>query len=261
LIRLRHKKRQNDEDGQFSQLLNRELAEGFPNPDRTGCPDSEFLQRVARHQVLISEVDPWIEHLGSCSECFGDFNRLKVTSGMRRRWPVILYAVAACVLLASAGMLWRQSRRGRERTTPVAVTSTTKPAVVASDRSGRQDAPNAGSDRKPFEVSLNLARSNTRGEKRTNLSEMIRVQARLLQCRMTLPLGSSDGLYYVRVERADLRGIPRTAQGNANIDDGDIRLEVELDLSNVAAGGYLLSYRHDGGSWHDVQIVITNPTN
>lgn len=260
MISLQHKKRQDDEDRQFSQLLNRELAEGFPNPDRTGCPDSEFLQRVARHQVPISEVDPWIEHLGSCSECFGDFNRLKVASGVRRRWPVILYAVAACVLLASAGMLWRQLRRGREETTPVAVNSTTKPVVVASDGSRRQDAPNAGSDTKPFEVSLNLARSNTRGEKSTNLSEMIRVPARLLRCRMTLPLGSSDGLYYVRVQRADLRGVPRTAQGNANISDGDVRLEVELDLSNVAAGGYLLSYRHDGESWHNVPFVITNPT-
>jgi hypothetical protein len=110
---------------------------------------------------------------------------------------------------------------------------------------------------------LNLTRSATRGEKSTNgsLSQMIRVPARLLSCRMTLPLGSSDGLYYVRVQRAVQSEVLRTVQGNATIHDGDVQLDVDLDLSNMAAGGYLLSYRHAGESWHPVPIVITNFTN
>ena len=75
---------------------------------------------------------------------------------------------------------------------------------------------------------------------------------------MTLPLGSSDGLYYVRVQRAAQSEALKTAQGNASINGGDVRLDVELDLSNMAAGRYLLSYRHAGESWHRVPIVITN---
>jgi hypothetical protein len=261
LISLQHKKRQNDEDRQFLQLLNRELAEGFPNPDRAGCPDSDLLQRVARHQVPISEIDPWIDHLGSCSQCFAEFHRLKAVSSARRRQRVILCAVAACIAFASVGILLKQLKRGGAGTTPVAATSPTKHAVETGSGSGRQDAPNTGSDKEPFEVSLNLTRSTTRGEKSANGGEMIRVPARLLECRITLPLGSSDGLYYVRVQRADRREVIRMAQGSANINDGDIRLEVELELSNVAAGGYLLSYRRAGESWHSVPIVITNPTN
>ena len=257
LISFQHKRRQSNEDGQFSQLLDRELAEGFPNPNRTGCPDSEFLQRVARHQVPISEIDPWIDHLGSCSECFGEFNRLKVASTARRRQRVILYAAAACIVLASAGLLWRQLSNGREVSTPVAGVAATNPAV-RGDRSDRQDVPNTGADRKPFEVAINLTQSTTRGEKNTNDSQMIRVPARLLACRMTLPLGSSDGLYYVRVQRAVQSEVLKTAQGNAAIKDGDVQLDVELDLSNVSAGRYLLSYRHTGDSWHRVPIVITN---
>lgn len=258
MISLQHKKRQNDEDRQFSQLLNRELAEGFPNPDRTGCPDAEFLKRVARRQVPISEIDPWIDHLGSCSECFGEFNRLKADSGPRRRQRVILYAAAACIVLASVGFLWRYLGRGPGMPTPVAGVAATNPAVITGDRSGQQDVASTAADRKPFEVMLNLARSATRGETSTNDSQMIRVPARLLECRMTLPLGSSDGLYYVRVQRTVRSEILKTAQGNATINDGDVRLDVELDLSNMAAGGYLLSYRHAGESWHRVPIVITN---
>jgi len=260
LISLLQKKQQRDDDRQFSQLLNRELAEGFPNPNRIGCPDSKFLQRVARHQVPISEIDPWIDHLGSCSECFGEFNRLKLASRARRQ-RFILYAAVACIVLASAGLLWRQLSRGREISTPVAGVAATNPAVVTGGSSGRQDVPNTAADRKPFEVTLNLTRSTTRGQKNTNDSQMIRVPARLLACRMTLPLGSSDGLYYVLVQRAVQSEVLKTAQGNATINHGDVRLDVELDMSNMPAGGYLLSYRHARESWHRVPIVITNPTN
>ena len=260
LISFLHKKRQNNEDRQFSQLLNRELAKGFPNPNRIGCPDSEFLQRLSRHQVPISEIDPWIDHLGSCSECFTDFNRLRPASGARRR-RFILYGAAACIVLTSAGLLWRQLSRGREVSTPVAGVTATNPAVVTGDRSGRQDVAGTGADREPFEVMLNLTLSTTRGEKSTNVSQTIRVPARLLKCRMTLPLGSSDGLYYVRVQRTVQGEVLTTAQGTAAINNGDVRLDVELDLSNMSTGEYLLSYRHTGDSWHRVAIMITKFSN
>jgi hypothetical protein len=259
LISFLQKKQQRDDDERFLKLLNGELAEGFPNPKRIGCPDSKFLQRLARHQVPISEFDPWTDHLGSCSECFREFDRLKVASRARRWQRVILYGAAACIILASAGLLWKQLSRGREISTPGMVA--TKPAVVPGDRSGRQDVASTDADRKSFEVMLNLTRSATRGEKSTNGSQMIRVPARLLECRMALPLGSSDGLYYVQVQRAVQREALKTAQGNATIKDGDVRLDVELDLSNMAAGRYLLSYRHGSESWHPVPIVITHAPN
>jgi hypothetical protein len=259
LISLQHKKRQHHENRQFLQLLNRELAEGFPNPDRTGCPDAQFLKRVARHQVPISEIDPWIDHLGSCSECFGEFNRIKADSGARRR-RVILYAAAACIVLASVGFLWRSLGRGLGMPTPVSGVAARNPAVVIGDQSSSQNVASTAADRKPFEVMLNLTRSTTRGEKTANGSQKIRVPARLLECRLTLPFGSSDGLYYVQVQRAVQGEVIKTAQGSATISDGDVRLDVELDMSNIPAGGYLLSYRHARESWHRVPIVITKLT-
>jgi hypothetical protein len=77
------------------------------------------------------------DHLGSCSECFGEFNRLKVAFRARRRQQFILYGALACIVLASAGLLWKQLSRGREISTPGM--AATKPAVVPGDRSGRQD--------------------------------------------------------------------------------------------------------------------------
>lgn len=260
LINFLHKKRQRNDNGEFLKLLDRELAVGFPNPNRMGCPGTEILQRLARHQIPISEIDPWIDHLGSCSECFADFNRLRVASRARRRQRIILYAAAACIVLASAGLLWRQLSKGREISTPVAGTSETNSAVTTGGRSGRQDVADTGADRKPFEVMLNLTRSATRGENGTNDRQIFRVPARLVECRMTLPLGSPEGLYYVRVQRAAQSKVLKTVQRNAAVNNGDVRLDVELDLSSMSAGQYLLSYRHAGDSWHHVPILITNFT-
>jgi hypothetical protein len=250
-------KQQKNDNEQLLNLLDRELAEGFPNPNRVGCPDSEILQRLARHQIPIPEIDPWIDHLGSCSECFADFNRRRRAS--RARWPrLILYGAAACIVFASAGLLWRPLSRGRKMSSPVAGAPAIHPAVVASDRP--QALANAGADRNPFEVALNLTQSATRGESRANDRPMVRVQARLLECRITLPFGSSEGLYYVQVQRAVQGEVLKAAHGNATINNGDVRLDVELDLSNLSAGGYSLSYRHTDESWHHVPIVITNLT-
>lgn len=52
---------------------------------------------------------------------------------------------------------------------------------------------------------------------------------------MILPLGGSDGLYYVRVQRIAQSEILKTAQEKATINDGDVRLDIELELSNVSA--------------------------
>ena len=258
MISLQHQKRRND--GQFSQLLERELEKGFPNPDRTGCPDAEFLKRVVRHQVPIPEIDPWIDHLGSCSECFGEFNRLKPRSGAHWR-RVLLYAAAACIVLAGAGFLREYLGQRPKISSPVAGASAPSLAVITNDRVLGADTTSTAVDREPFKVMFDLTRSATRGETSTNKSPVIRVPARLLACHMTLPFASSDGLYYVQIQRTGQSEILKTVQGIATIHDGDTRLNVNLDLSKMAAGRYLLSYRHSGESWHTAPMVITNPTN
>ena len=258
LSRFLHEKQPRNEDERFLKLLDRELAEGFPNPNRIGCPDSEFLHRLAHRQVPISEFDKWTDHLGSCSECFGEFNRLRVASAARRRQRVILWGAAACIVFALSGLLWKQLSRGPKVSVPIAGAAATNPALPTTGRRGPVDLASAGAEKKPFEVTLNLTRFATRGETNTTDMQIIRLPPRLLDCRMEFPPGSSDGLYYVRVQRAGQSEVLKTAQGNAIIDDGNVRLQVELDLSSMPGGVYLLSYRHGGESWRRVPIVITN---
>lgn len=136
----------------------------------------------------------------------------------------------------------------------------TPAANVATTNPGRQDVAGEVGETKSHEVMLNFTRSATRGETSTNDTELIRVPAQNLACHITLPFGSSEGLYQVRVQRMVQSEDLRTAQGNATLKNGDVRLGVDLDLSNLPAGRYLLSYRRPGESWHPVPIVITGPT-
>jgi hypothetical protein len=66
------------------------LVERHSNPDRVGCPGSEFLARLARREVKMDELNGWTDHLSSCGECFREFESLKdsplqagVKGGMR----------------------------------------------------------------------------------------------------------------------------------------------------------------------------------
>jgi len=255
--RFLQKKEHREEERRFMKFLDQGLVQRFSNSSRVGCPDLGFLKRLAQHRIPIREVDPWIDHLGSCGECFADFNRLKLSASKRHGHRLMLYGAVAFAVFVAAGLLWVRAGGRRETSkTVVGISTKHSSAATSEDVPGRGVA-NARMDRKPFEVTVDVSRTQTRGEKSTNDSQLIRLPARLLQCRMKLPLGSPDGPYFVRIERPVQSKVPTAAQGNATIKDGEVRLDVELDLSNMPAGGYVLSYRHAGESWHHAAISIT----
>jgi hypothetical protein len=83
-------------------LLARGLSREFPNPQRVGCPGPAVLRNIAHHRLPLSEVDPWLDHLGSCSPCFQEFSEIrKQTAGQRKRVQMWL-AAAAMILVAVA---------------------------------------------------------------------------------------------------------------------------------------------------------------
>lgn len=251
------KKVQREEERRFMKFLDQGLAQRCSNSSRVGCPDLEFLKRLAQHRIPIGEVDPWIDHLGSCGECFGDFNRLRLSSKRRRSHRLMLSGAMAFAVFVAAVLLWVRAGGWRETSRAVVGIPTKHSSTPTGEDAIGREVANARVDSKPSEVMVDVSRTETRGEKNTNDSQPIRLPARLLQCRMKLPLGSPDGLYFVRIEQAIQRKGLTAAQGNATIKDGEVRLDVELNLSNIPAGGYVLSYRHAGESWHHEAISIT----
>ena len=52
-------------------LIREFLLEGFPNPERDGCPAEETIMALAADRLSID--DPACLHVGSCSECFAEY--------------------------------------------------------------------------------------------------------------------------------------------------------------------------------------------
>src|SRR5262249_29641352 len=145
-------------------LLARGLSREFPNPQRNGCPGPVILRKIADHKLPLAEADPWLNHLSSCSPCFGEFSEMRKHAGSQRKQTLMWLAAAAMVLLAVGGWLWVRNR-------PRAQTA----AVVVLDLRGRatvRGEPPTDTGQPPLEVS--------RGTK---------------HLQMDLPIGSNEGTY------------------------------------------------------------------
>jgi hypothetical protein len=63
-----------DEQGQLMlELLEQAALHDYPNPQRSGCPGSEFLFRLACDRGSIDISDARLTHVARCSPCFTEF--------------------------------------------------------------------------------------------------------------------------------------------------------------------------------------------
>src|SRR5437867_11427550 len=100
----------NQEENRILNLLARGIPREFPNQQRAGCPGPTILRSIALHKVPLSEADPWLNHLSSCSPCFQEFSGIRKEATSQRKRTQMWLAAAAMVFLAVAGWLWVRSR-------------------------------------------------------------------------------------------------------------------------------------------------------
>jgi hypothetical protein len=208
----------NAADKRLLDILRQGLATEFPNPERIGCPGNALLKGIAQGKVSLTEVEPWLDHLGSCSPCFQEFKEFRRQSAMQRRrvltWVV---ATAAVLLLAFGGWLWVRGRH----------------SVEATDT-----------------AVLDLReRSVARGESQADV-----VQAPLEIPRSTkhlildLPIGSKEGPYDIALFTGTGDELLR-ATGIAELHDHITDLRVDVGLSRIQPGTYSLGVRQPGLEW------------
>src|SRR5580692_4800359 len=107
----------NAADKRLLDILRQGLATEFPNPERIGCPGTSLLKGIAQGRVSLTEAEPWLDHLGSCSPCFQEFKEFRRQSVIQRRRVLTWAAASAVVLLfAVGGWLWVRARHSVEAT-------------------------------------------------------------------------------------------------------------------------------------------------
>lgn len=203
--------------------LGRGLLNEFPNPERTGCPGTDVLRRIAAHQMPLAEAEHWLDHLTSCSPCYGDFSQFRESYHLARRRTIL--AIAASILVVATGASWWVIHTKNE-------TRLAQNTVL--DLRNRSVA--RGSEPVPTEPPLEISHSVSRLD-------------------IYLPLGSSEDLYDVRIAKASGESI-LTANGAAKLNNHITSLRVEVNLSSARTGAYIFQVRRGSQDWNSYPLVL-----
>ena len=201
------------------------MGEGFPNPDRAGCPDNETLKAMASRKLSQEQLMGWIDHLGTCTPCFREYTEFRNQAEWRRRLAYV--GVAASVLVALVGLLrWRSSH---------VVVTTAHNHIVADMRD----------------------RLIMRGDQGTGLGKGPLVFGRGIDdVSFYLPEGSRTGTYEVAVFDEESGKSLVRATGTTIIKSNATAVNVTLDLSHTAPGHYLVGIRLPGTDWNYANLII-----
>jgi len=194
-------------------VLGRGLRKEFPNPKRIGCPGAEVLKKIASRKMPLSEVEVWLDHLGSCSPCYNDFSQFQ--SGYGRRQMRRLLALAASILILAGLAGWALVPKQKK---PLA----TETAML--------DLRN---------------RSIPRGTKPNPAEPPLGVNRAAAHWSILLPFGSNDGPYDIRLLAGSGELLVST-KANAKLIDGVAVIHISVDLSSRSPGQCVLRLTRNG---------------
>jgi len=207
----------NTDEKRVLDLLTQGLSREFPNPQRVGCPDSAVLRGIAFRKLRLAEVEPWLEHLSSCSPCFQEFTELRKQSASRRRRTQVWLAAAAVLIFAVAGWLWIRTQHSVQPTE----------TAVLDLR----------------ELSVGRGQGSPQTDQRT--LEIHRSAKHLI---LDLPIGSKEGAYDVAIV-SETGAQSLGATGTAQLQDHVVSLRADVDVSGIRPGLYFLAIRQPGTEW------------
>lgn len=204
-------------------VLGRGLLKEFPNPNRVGCPGAEILKKIASHRMPLSEAEKWLDHLGSCSPCYGDFSQIQ--SAYRNRRTRTILAIAASVLIVAGAASWALFFRQ-------------KGPVVAQT------------------AVLDLRnRSIPRGGEPTPGEQPLEISREVKHLNVYLPLGSAEGPYEMRIATTAGTAVFAT-RGRASLKDGVTSIQVAVDLSSASSGKYVFQVRRPNSEWNSYALTL-----
>lgn len=208
----------------------------FGCPERTGCPDSETLGRLARRHSSVEPSPDLIDHIATCSPCFVEYSRYRAAHKLRVRVSYAMVSVAAVVVLLVIG--WSVYKpNGQPAISQKEIARSPQPftELIVDLRTWavfRSDAPERQRDHAPLRLP------------RTRLSLSI-----------YLPAGSEEGTYDVALVDSSERPV-QTATGEAKLQKFVQVLPVKLNLSDLARGLYELRIRREQTPWNAYPVFL-----
>jgi len=203
--------------------LGRGLLKEFPNPDRTGCPGSAVLKRIASHEMPLAEAEKWLDHLTSCSPCYREFSELQAGYRHRRMQTVLAIAATILIVIGVAGWALFFKENG-------------PPVVQTALLDLRNRSISRGGEVNPGEQPLEISR-------------------RVRHLNVYLPLGSAEGPYEMRVATTAGSAVFATS-GVASLKDGLTSIQGDVDLFSASSGQYVLQIRRPNSEWNSYPLLL-----
>jgi len=256
-------------DNELLDFARSYLSDGFPNPERQGCPPDGALRSLALNPS-VSETSV-TEHLASCSPCFARYSDVLAElksqeaakqksswqrlSAWRKTHPVLTGTLVACaaIIAIAAGILF--SRVRQPNLLPNEVNNTP----------GRTPAVEQAAVYSPFSIDLSKV-SPIRGSQNPSTESLrVRLQKSPLDLTLILPLGSEERAYRVTLKNGAEVVWSKSAQ--AHLSNGLMLIRFEVDFTQLAAGHYDLDVESPTGirlvqpvSVEDVSPKRTEPS-
>ena len=213
------------------------LRQAFPNPERTGCPADEELQKLAERPTQADSAVT--EHISCCSPCYG-------------RYMELLEQQRASVqagFLARLARYWDTKRARIVWTTAATVALLCMVVVLVISRSGPKPTTYSA-----FTIDLSSA-SAVRGTDREPAKSEIQVPQESLDLSIQLPVGSEEGSYQVSLRSGPSVLWSQVTQ--AHLTDHVVKLKMQLDLRPFSVGKYEMTVESDRGLRFVQPIQIT----
>jgi hypothetical protein len=198
-------------------VLGRGLLKEFPNPERAGCPGSDVLKRIAAHEMPLAEAGKWLDHLTSCSPCYGDFSHFQAAHQHRRTRTLLVIAASILIPVSIAG--WAFFLKQKEP-----INAQTAVLDLRNRSIPRGTEPNAA------EAPLEVNRSAT-------------------SWNIYLPLGSNEGQYEIRIVTPSGE-LLFAAGGTAKLTNEITSLQIPASVLAARSGRYVLQIRKTGSEWN-----------
>jgi hypothetical protein len=217
---------------EIQDLLQQSVLNNFPNPDRRGCLGEQVVRDVAARPLPVQDA-AW-EHITHCSPCFREFLGFRRGLTDARKRLVRRNRIVLVLALATAGIagvvVWTGGLRGTRTPTTIAAVVRVDLRPFAPMRSEVQNPPQG------TQVAATLSRQATRLE-------------------ISLPVGSDEGKYDVRLLDSELRPLISSSAATA-FTDHVVSLSVAFDLSRLAPGAYVLGVHGPDGNWRTYPVAI-----
>jgi hypothetical protein len=216
-----------DQERSMLDLLEQAALHDYPNPERIGCPGSDFLRRLATDRQSIDINDPALTHVARCSPCFREFVTYRDAA---RRKVFTRRAALAAGGAAAAGMAL---------------------AAVKWSRPQNSEAYERA------EINL-FNETGTRGTATHPQSPSPKpmLPRKRLDLFITLPFASPEGHYEVQVLHADGKPTGLSSSGTAHLSEGKTMLRVRMNLSSLEPDAYQIGIRRIPFDWVPVPVEV-----